>query len=72
MFRRSPVRRSTAGPAILFCSFTLGYGGKLDNQRPPVGRAQLNKTEADIALASARYEYQIRRAELDYQVGTLH
>jgi len=37
-----------------------------------LSQAQLNKTEADIALASARYEYQIRRAELDYQVGTLH
>jgi outer membrane protein len=37
-----------------------------------LSQAQLNKTEADIAFASARYEYQIRRAELDYQVGTIH
>jgi outer membrane protein len=37
-----------------------------------LSQAQLNKTEADIVFASARYEYQIRRVELDYQVGTLH
>jgi outer membrane protein len=37
-----------------------------------LSQAQLNKTEADIAFASARYEYQIRRAELDYQTGALH
>jgi len=37
-----------------------------------LSQAQLNKTAADIAYASARYEYQIRRAELDYQTGTLH
>jgi len=37
-----------------------------------LSQAQLNKTEADIAFASARYEYQIRRAELDYQDGKLH
>jgi outer membrane protein len=37
-----------------------------------LSQAQLNKTEADIAFASARYEYQIRRAELDYQTATLH
>jgi len=37
-----------------------------------LSQAQLNKTEADIAFANARYEYQMRRAELDYQTGALH
>jgi len=37
-----------------------------------LSEAQLNKTQADIAFATAGYEYQIRRAELDYQVGTIH
>jgi outer membrane protein len=37
-----------------------------------LSEAELNKTGADIAFASARYEYQIRRAELDYEVGSIH
>jgi outer membrane protein TolC len=36
-----------------------------------MSQAQLQKTEAEIANATARYDYQIRRADLDFQVGTL-
>ena len=34
-----------------------------------LSQAQLNVTAAEIEQASARYEYQIQRAVLDYQVG---
>jgi outer membrane protein len=34
-----------------------------------LSQAQLQKTQADIANASARYEYQSRRADLDFQVA---
>jgi outer membrane protein len=34
-----------------------------------LSQAQLNQPAAQIAQASAKYEYQITRAALDYQVG---
>ena len=36
-----------------------------------LSQAQLNKTSAEIASASARYDYQLQRAVLDYQTGAL-
>ena len=36
-----------------------------------LSQAQLNKTSAEIAGASARYEYQIQRSVLSYQTGVL-
>ena len=37
-----------------------------------LSQAQLNLTGAQIGSASARYEYQLQRAILDYQTGALH
>jgi outer membrane protein len=37
-----------------------------------LSQAQLNKTSAEIANASARYEYQIQRSVLNYQTGAAH
>ncbi|HXK12859.1 MAG TPA: TolC family protein [Vicinamibacteria bacterium] len=37
-----------------------------------LSQAQLQKTQADIADAAARYEYQQRRADLDFQIGVRH
>jgi outer membrane protein len=37
-----------------------------------LSQAQLNSTEAQIAVASARYDYALQRAILDYQTGVLH
>ena len=34
-------------------------------------QAQLNAVQAEIAAASAKYDYQIERVQLEYQVGTL-
>ncbi|HXZ26283.1 MAG TPA: TolC family protein [Nitrospiria bacterium] len=34
-----------------------------------LSQAQLNKTEAEIAHTSAKYDYQIQRAILEYQIG---
>jgi outer membrane protein len=34
-----------------------------------LSQAQLNKTSAEIATASARYEYQIQRSVLNYHIG---
>jgi outer membrane protein len=36
-----------------------------------LSQAQLNKTSAEIASASAKYDYQLQRAVLDYQIGAL-
>jgi outer membrane protein len=36
-----------------------------------LSQAQLNKTSAEIASASAEYEYQIQRSVLNYQTGAL-
>lgn len=37
-----------------------------------LSQAQLNETSAEIAQASAKYDYQTRISVLNYQVGTLH
>jgi outer membrane protein len=37
-----------------------------------LSQAQLNLTQAQIDNTSAKYDYQIQRALLDYQVGVLH
>jgi outer membrane protein len=37
-----------------------------------LSQAQLNLTSAQIANASARYEYQEQRVLVDYQIGALH
>src|SRR5580704_6468625 len=34
-----------------------------------LSQAQLNLTQAQISDAGAKYDYQVRRAELDYQIG---
>jgi outer membrane protein len=36
-----------------------------------LSQAQLNKTSAEIASAGAKYDYQLQRTVLDYQVGAL-
>lgn len=36
-----------------------------------LSQAQLNKTSAEIGVATAKYDYLTQRAVLDYQVGTL-
>jgi outer membrane protein len=36
-----------------------------------LSQAQLNLTQAQIADAAAKFDYQVRRAELDYQIGAL-
>jgi outer membrane protein len=35
-----------------------------------LSQAQLNKTEADIAHTSSKYEYEIQRAVLNFEIGT--
>jgi outer membrane protein len=37
-----------------------------------LSQAQLNETAAEIANASAKYEYQLQRSVLDYHLGLLH
>jgi outer membrane protein len=37
-----------------------------------LSQAQLQKTQAEIADATARYDYQLRRADLEFQIGALH
>ena len=37
-----------------------------------LSQAQLNKTQAEIEQSSAKYEYQIQRSVLAYQLGALH
>jgi outer membrane protein len=37
-----------------------------------LSQGQLNETAAEIASASAKYDYQLQRAILDYQIGVTH
>jgi outer membrane protein len=37
-----------------------------------LSQAELNRTEAEIAQANAKYDYMVQRAALDFQVGNLH
>ena len=37
-----------------------------------LSQAELNKTQAEIEQSSAKYEYQIQRTVLSYQLGALH
>ncbi|HEY3826496.1 MAG TPA: TolC family protein [Bryobacteraceae bacterium] len=46
--------------------YDIGLGGIVE-----LNQAQLNETSAEIAAASAKYEYLGRRAALNYAVGTL-
>ncbi len=46
--------------------YDLGLGSIVE-----LSQAQLNVTSAQLASASARYDYQSRRVELEYQVGNL-
>ena len=46
--------------------YNLGTSSIVD-----LSQAQLNKTSADIAKTNARYDYQIQRALLDFQIGAM-
>jgi len=37
-----------------------------------LSQAQLNETQAEIAQASAKYDYQTQTSVLNYQLGALH
>ncbi len=47
--------------------YNLGLGSIVE-----LSQAQLNKTQAEIEQAGAKYEYQIQRKIFAYQVGALH
>lgn len=47
--------------------YNLGLGSIVE-----LSQAQLNLTQAQIEQASAKYDYQIQRTLLDYEVGSLH
>jgi outer membrane protein len=47
--------------------YDLGLNSIVD-----LSQAQLNKTSAEIASASAKYDYMTQRAVLDYTIGTTH
>jgi outer membrane protein len=46
--------------------FDIGLGSIVE-----LTQAQLSKTRAQIAVATARYDYQLRTAVLKYQTGQL-
>jgi len=37
-----------------------------------LSQAQLNETQAEIAEASAKYDYQVQTSVLNFQMGLLH
>jgi len=47
--------------------YKLGLGSIVE-----LSQAQLNLTQAQTDNAGAKYDYQISRADLDYQIGALH
>jgi outer membrane protein len=67
--RRLPVIRKMVEQAdrtlrLAQTRYDLGLGSVIE-----LNQAQLSKTSAEIAELTARYEYQIRRAELDFLAG---
>ncbi len=48
-------------------TYKLGLGSIVE-----LSQAELNKTQAEIEQSSAKYEYQIQRTVLSYQLGALH
>jgi outer membrane protein len=60
------LQQAQLGLDLAQSRYDLGLGSIVE-----LSQAQLNLTSAQIANTSARYDYQIQRITLDYQVGTL-
>jgi outer membrane protein len=61
------LKQAQLGMDLAQDRFDLGLGAIVE-----LSQAQLNLTSAEIAQASARYDYQALRIALDYQTGVLH
>ncbi len=64
---RATLESATRALELAQSRYDLGISSIVE-----LSQAQLQKTQADIADAAARYEYQRRRADLDYQLGVRH
>ena len=60
------LQQATQALDLAQARYDLGLGSIVE-----LSQAQLNKTSAEIVSTSAKYEYQIQRAVLDYQTGAL-
>jgi len=61
------LAQATQSMSLARARYDLGLSSIVE-----LSQAQLNLTQAQLADASAKYDYQTRRAELDYQIGALH
>ncbi|MBI4464399.1 MAG: TolC family protein [Acidobacteria bacterium] len=61
------LEQATKALDLAQARYDLGLGSIVE-----LSQAELNKTSAEIAVAGTKYEYQIQRAVLDYQMGALH
>jgi outer membrane protein TolC len=60
------VEQATRTLKLATSRYDLGLGSIVE-----LNQAQLSVAAAETAAASARYEYQIRRVNLDFEVGRL-
>ena len=60
------LRQATLAQDLAQARYDLGLGSIVE-----LSQAQLNKTSAQITSAEARYDYQIQRSVLSYQIGAL-
>lgn len=60
------LRQATLAQDLAQARYDLGLGSIVE-----LSQAQLNKTSAQITSAEARYDYQIQRTVLSYQIGAL-
>jgi outer membrane protein len=61
------LQQATLAQDLAQARYDLGLGSIVE-----LSQAQLNKTSAQIASAEAKYDYQIQRSVLSYQIGALH
>jgi outer membrane protein len=58
------LEHATQAFGLVQARYDIGASSILD-----LSQAQLNKTAAEIAQASANYQYHLQRAVLDFQIG---
>jgi outer membrane protein len=61
------LRQAAQALELAQARYNLGLGSIVE-----LSQAQLNNTAAQIEQSSAKYEYQIQREVLDYQIGLVH
>jgi outer membrane protein len=61
------LKQATLAANLAQSRYNLGLSSIVE-----LSQAQLNVTQAEIAQASAKYDYQTQMSSLNYEIGNLH